>query len=363
MRRRFTLTLLLAGALSVVAPGVSVVAQTQIPVETIRRAVMSPGEVQDLVTWIKERVPKLADPDVTAMKRARDELLAPLKDLQVSVAFRQAYGAAAVPELRKLMGSKEDVVVVNALRIAAETATTEASVLLEENLGHAKVAVRFAAVNGIDRTMTALANRSPAIPAPRVEQLVERLGRVAVDEKNPPEVMDAAVRALITARTVKDVGAVQTMAVRTLTTSVKAIAGRHGQAPTPAAVQQTLLRAAEAARNGLGDIRLALGAVSVKDSAELSGHLLTWAFCQLRAGTMPAAGDRETAAQVVNLAETTIILACQRSGASAEPQNLAEDYGKAVSANDNMFIRNVPKLISPLRAAPFTINEPFLTCK
>lgn len=362
MRRRFTVTMLLAGALSVVAPAAVVVAQGQIPVETIRRTVLNPDEVRNLGPWAKERVEKLADPDAAVMKRARDELLTPLKDLQVSVAFRQAFSDAAVPELRKLMGHPQDVVVVNALRVAAETATSDASVLLEEKLGDSKVAVRFAAVNGIDRTMMALANRSPAIPAPRVEQLVERLGRVASEGANPPEVMDAAVRALITARTVK-VGAAQVLAVRTLASSIGAVAGQFAQKVTPPAVQLTLLRAAEASRNGLGDIRLALGTESVKDSAALSGHLLTWAFCQLRAGTMPSATDRETATQIVNLSETTIILACQRMNAAVEPQKLADDYSKAVAANDNMFIRNVPKLISPLRAAPFGLTDPFLTCK
>ncbi len=363
MRRRFTLTLLIAGLLSVVAPAPRVCAQlAEIPKEVVRKPVLGPEDDQVVKKFVTDRLPLLSNADPAVMKKSRDELLSAFKDAQVSVSFRQSFNTAAIAELRNLAGNAQDVVVVNALRVSAEMATSDGTALLESKLADPRVAVKFAAVNGLDRTMAALAAKSPAIPQQRVEQLVDVLAKVVVDPKNTPEVIDAAVRALMQARNVS-LGNVKSMAFQSLTTSVGKVAQRMGGSATPEALQRVFLRAGETARD-FGNAQAGLGADGAKDAAWLGGQLLSWSYCQLKAGTMPSEQSRAVASNVVKVAEATIVLAGTKSGVTIEPQKLGADFEKAGDKTDANFIRNITKVLQPLFGSPF--NHPqndFLNCK
>lgn len=363
MRRRFTLSLLVAGVLCLGVPAGRALAQADISREMITKPTLSADEKKRIEDYVKDRLPQLANADPVVMKKAREDLLSPFKVPGVSVAFRQAYEDAALTELKALAGKDSDRVVVNALRVAAELATTNASALLEQKLADSNMVVRYAAVNGFERTMTALSSRSQSIPQQRVEQMVDRLGKVVTDPKNSVQVMDAGVRALMAARGV-DLGSTRVIAVRTLGSSVGEVARRHRGISTSIELQKLFLRTGDAMKAGLADVKLALPPESRRDSAELSGHLLGWAFCQLNTGQLPQAAQRETASQIVNVAETTIIVAAAGSGVTIEPARLSADFEKAARQSDESFIRNIVKIISPLGNAPFNLNgQDFLNCK
>lgn len=361
MRRRFTVSLLVAGLLSVAAPG-AWAQVNEIPKEIIRAQTIAPNQESTIREFVVLRLGKLADADPMVIKRSRDELLAPFKDGQVSVAFRQAYDVIATPELKRLVGDPNDVIVVNGLRIAAEMATSNGTAILESKLGDKLPAVRFAAVNGMERTMTALA-RGPAIPPQRVEQVVDLLGKVIVDPTSTPEVVDAAVRALWAGRNVA-IGSVKSRSFHEMTTSVGKVAQRIGGQPTPEATQQMFLRAAGFARDGIGNAQLGLGGDSARDATWMTGQLLSWSFCQFKAGNMAQKADRGVAADVVKVAETTMVLAGQKAGVAIAPQQLGTDFEKADGANDQNFVRNLPKLMQPIFAAPLNFNQgEFLNCR
>jgi len=323
-----------------------------------------PQQADVLKAFIDERLPKLAGPDPAVIKKNRDELLSPFKNTKVAVDFRQKYTDYAMPELRKLAENPSDTVVVNALRVAGEIATSEATTILEKKLTDPRLAVRFAAVNGLERTMAALSTRSPAIPPDRVEVLVVKLGEIIADPKNTNlEVTDAAERALLSAMNVS-IGAVRPKAFAAMTGSVAKVAQRFGNAPTPNQGYIIFLRAGESSRNALGAIQAPLTGDNIKDAAALSGHLLTWALCQLKAGHLVEPEAREEVAKIVRIAENTIIFACQKAGiAPPAAQKLGDEIAKGTPEGDNLFTRNISTVIIPLNAGFKLPANEFLNCK
>jgi hypothetical protein len=359
MRRRSILTTVLAGVMSVMVFSGTVRAQAEIPKEVIEATVLSPAQEEAVKKFIAERLPGLSDKD--AMKRSRDELLAPFRSAKVSVAFRQVYTTAAVPELTKLSESPDDLKVVNCLRIAGEIATSDATVILEKKLADPRPAVRFAAVNGLERTMSAMASRAPAMPAQRVETLVDKLGQVMTDPKNNSlEVIDAAERALIAAMNVT-IGTVRPRAFQILSSSVAKVAQRFADEPTPPQVRIVLIRGGQTARDALGAIQNPLSGDNVKDAAALGGQLLGWTMCQLKGEHLAADDARQAAANVASVAENTIIFASQKAGIPPPAaRKLGEDLAKG---NDGEFIRNVPQVMEPLASGFKLPAGDFMKCK
>lgn len=352
MRRRSILTTVLAGVLSVGLSASTLRAQAEIPKEVVEKSVHSAADLEIVHKFLDERFPAFGGADNAAMKKSRDELLSSFKNPRVSVAFRQTYNEKAIAELRKLAEHQNDVVVVSALRIAGELATSDATTILEAKLADPRVAVRFAAVNGLERTMAALATRSPAIPPQRVEALVDKLGQIIADPKNTNyEVMDAAERALISAMNV-NIGTVRPKAFQAMTASVSKAAQRFANQPTPHQIQIIFLRAGQSARDALGAIQNPLAGDNIKDAAALSGQLLTWSLCQIKGGHLKqAAADREGPAQVVRVAENAIIFACQKAGiAPPAPQKLGDELAKGDANGDNLFTRNITAIMAPLTA-------------
>jgi hypothetical protein len=332
----------------------------QIPRETVRRGVLTPEDKTLIKTEIAKHLPSLASQDQTVMKRGREVLLAPFGDQEVSVAFRQYFSQEAMPELRKLAAHESDRVIVNALRVAGEMATSDGTALLEQKLGDKKEAIRFAAVNGLERTMSALANRASAIPEGRIQQIIETLGTVVGDPKSSPDVIWAGAKALFAALNV-NAGNARSLAAQALSSSIGKVAVRYGSTPTPERIHQVFLRAGETARGALA-VPGAAGVENAKEAAALGGHLLSWSYCQVRSGQLPNAQDREVASGIVSVAEQVIILAAEKAGVRVAPANLAADFKQL---NDNNFIRNLSMSVLPvLTGPPFNLPEKsFLNCK
>jgi hypothetical protein len=363
MRRRSILTTVLAGVMSIALTASGARAQAEIPKEIVEKPVHSAEDQAAVKKFLDERFPLFDGKDPGAMKRGRDELLSAFKNPRVSVAFRQSYNDAAMRELRKLAEDKNDMIVVTGLRIAGELATSDSTTILEAKLADPRVAVRFAAVNGLERTMAALAARNPAIPRERAEALVDKLGQVISDPKNNDyEVMDAAERALISAMNVT-IGNVRPKAFQNLSASVAKLAQRFADQKTPPQIHIILVRAGETSRNALGAIQNPLAGDNVKDAASLSGHLLGWTMCQLKGGHLAEEEARDAAAKVAGVAENNIIIASQKAGVTApSPQKLGDELAKGNNEGDNLFTRKIPEVLAPL-AGGFKLTDNFLKCK
>jgi len=361
MRRRTILTILLAGAMSFVAR-----AQQVIPPEIIVKGELTQADRDVVLNFVKERVSHLADADPASMKRNRDELLSPFRNPSVSVSFRQAYNTSAIAELKRLADDPKDVVAVNAMRVAGELATSDATAILEKKITDPRMAVRFAAVSGVERTMAAISARNPALPPDRVKFLIELVGKVIVDPKNADsEVVFAAERALITSLNVGLEG-VRPLAFKTLSNSVSALAKRYAAVPTPVVMQVVFLRAGEATRDAIGNLQSELKGDNLKDAAVLCGNLLSWAYCQVKSGQL-AVGQKETRdepTKIVRVAETSLALACQKAKVAPPGDvKLGDDFAKAEAAGDTSFTRKMIDRVIPAVVTGFGVPNDFLGCK
>jgi hypothetical protein len=283
--------------------------------------------------------------------------------MQVSVAFRQYFSDRIKEELKKNADNPKDLIAVNALRIAGDVATGDTSSLLEKKLSDPNDAVRYAAVNGLERTMEAVGTRNSAIPAARVQDLVGKLGDATADVKSTPDIVDAGLRALRRAMEINKPGFdIRPLAYRTLTAAVGKLCER---ADSP--VKQ-MLRAGQIIRDPLtvNNGPLELKGDSLTQAATASGQLLSWCHCQIKKGRMPVEKPelRGEAAQIAKVAENAIVLAGNKSGKPILPQNLGDDFAKATADADRVFFQNLIKILNPLNESPFNIKpETFLQCK
>lgn len=131
-------------------------------------------------------------------REARARLLRPLTVDGVSVTFRLGYGRELVPALREMARESEETIAYNALVIAGELATDQASEVLVEHIDDERQAIRYGAAFGLARTFDAVANRAPAITRDQIRRLISLLGE-RIREEQEPWVMDGVVRALIAA--------------------------------------------------------------------------------------------------------------------------------------------------------------------
>jgi hypothetical protein len=363
MRLRSILTML--ALLCVVVPATRSLAQAEIPKEVIEAVTLQPDQVTSIEKFINDRLSGLSNSDPLAIKKNRDELLRPFRNPQASVAFRKAFSDKIVPELRKLGGNEKDLIAVNAIRIAGEIATSDAASVLEERLADKRVAVRYAAVNGLERTLTAVANprATPAITAQRVDELIGSLGKIVSDPAAGPEIVNAAARALMQSMTITRNGFTNTRssAFRTLSEGISTLAQKGADGP----MANVLLLAVQSSQKAVADNApgMVLAGDSLKQSGGLGGQLLSWAYCQLKAGKLPPGSEaRKTASLIVGISENVVILSTQKAGGDqAAPANLGKDLEQG---NDKAFVANLAKVIGLLNAPPFNYPpDTFLKCK
>src|SRR5690606_26003682 len=146
------------------------------------------------------------------------------------------------------------------------------------------------------------------------------------NEKSP-EIVDACIRALASAMDITRQGyeSVRPGAFQQITSGIGERAKRLGGGPDDAAMLIPMIRAAQIARDALSlqDVRLQLSDQSVRQAAELGGHLLAYAVrgVQAKAFAQDDSQLRDQVATVIQLAESTIILAAQRARIAQPPLN------------------------------------------
>lgn len=338
-------------------------AQNELGPEIVRAATLPP-DAGEKIDAAARALDLLTSDDPAVIQRGRNALLAPLRDRRASVAFRTAYGDRLIPTLRELVRAERDLVAINALRIAGEAATSDSAAVLAGATTEKRVSVRYAAVAGIGRTFDALAEANPAINADGANRLIDTLAGIVAAETDP-DVLDAAVRAVISARRV-DRPNFESVRGRSFTVLSKAAAERLQKLGGDAASLRALpalVRAAKAVRDAMieNNPRLRLGDAEMKAGAELAGHLVGYVIRRVQQGQLPpvvpaddagAAQDkrtrREHAASAASLSESIVALATATAPARYAEQNLADDLRKTTSEGDNAFLRRSLTLMRAL---------------
>jgi hypothetical protein len=362
MTRRpiLALAVLLSG-LVLGVPTQHALAQTALEPATIRATELSPEQIQQIESYISQQFDRLAaaKPETikTTLRSVRDQILAPLRDREISFRFRQEYSTRVLARLEQLP-KDDELFLVNMLRICGELATQESTAVVERHLDSQSAAVRYAAIAALGRTFDAIAATSPAITVDRARALSQRLGQVV--QKEPSGlVLDAAVRALLSAAAIERANFdVRSAAFRTLLQSMSErlkVAG--GSAHDPETVVPAV-RTGQAARDALAVAGpRALNNDESKLAGELAGHLTSYVVRRLKAGDFPAedAAARDAAAQIMVVAETVVPLAGGKLGAAAPIRpGMGEDLKKGTSQGDQAFFSKAIELIGALQKPPFS---------
>ncbi len=282
------------------------------------------------------------------VRKAREVILAPLEERQVSVPFRVELSRQIFDSLRALSTDQRDVVAVNALRVAGELATTNSAKLVLDGLKDKRSAVRHGAIYAMSRMFMQAARTSPAISATDMREAIAALERVAATEADPLAV-EGAISALVTAARAPEGSPAMARMGEALGVRLRAAA------KSPAAPETTgsLALGVRAVRE-LRDAMIGGGAgaprSSVQAAGKLAGQLLVLVREQAKAGT----GEADAHAQAAQLAQTTITLASTSlNGPEVEKLKLAlADRAKDPAA----FAKDLDRLIGEdglLTKAPF----------
>src|SRR5262249_53979445 len=128
------------------------VAQQSLPdtIVTKPTAPTSPEEAQ-IKAFVDQHASDLGAAEPAKIKRARQDLLEPLLNPNVSSTFRIAYAKALEPSLSQFTSEKRDtdVVAINCLFIAGELATEQGLSVVEKQLNNADAVIRYSACRGL----------------------------------------------------------------------------------------------------------------------------------------------------------------------------------------------------------------------
>ncbi|MFN0133845.1 MAG: hypothetical protein ACKVW3_15120 [Phycisphaerales bacterium] len=343
---------------------VPALAQFELGPEIIRAQTLPPdaaGKLDQLVTALTN----LDNDDPALIQRARNSLLAPLRDRQASVAFRTELSGRTVPRLRELSKNQRDFVAINALRIAGETATADSAAVLTDALAEKRLSVRYAAVAGIGRTFDAIADANPAINPDRTLALIDRIAGI-IESEPDADVLDAAVRALMSARRIErpNFEPVRDRAFATLTRGVSARLQKMGGGAPELRSLAAFVRAGKAVRDAIiqNNPRFKLADADVKAGTELAGRLVGFVVRRIRQGDLAviAPGDdpavvqakrdrREPAALALAVSETIVALASAATPNRYSEQGLADELRKTSIEGDNAFLQKSLSLLNAVK--------------
>lgn len=320
---------------------------------------VSSAQNTEIERYVSEWMPRLGDQDPRESRRSREQLLQPLRERSVSVAFRLAYSDRLVPGLTEHAQGQDDRTIVNVLRIAGELATPASVNLLQAKLQDAQIPVRYAAASNIGVVFAVVRDHSPAMGQGAVQQLVTRLDN-HIQREREAEVLDVSVRSLAMAMEITrpNYESIRPAAFASLTQRMSERAKGLGNRAESDELLRVFLRAAHVCRDALADNARPLGDQGVRQAAELNGHLLAYIVRRLQGGGFPI-GDQDgryVAAQVVTIAETTIIMSAAQLRAQIQPANLSTEFLKATSEADRVFRDRAVDLLGVLTRPPFNFG-------
>lgn len=321
---------------------------------------LSATQVEAIKQFVAANIGDLgADADPVKIRRARNTIMDPLQDAQVSAPFRLEYTRALEAKLSEFSGSSKSIVVVNALLVAGELATEPGVAIVEKQLGNKDVSIRFTAVKGLGSTLDAMARRTPALSKDRALKIVESLGKMMAAESDD-RIGDGIARGLVAGIGVADVRDRATAELCSrLVGSLKTQAGKE---LNPAKID-TLIVAGAAVRDAAAAVggRPKLNAAAVSEASRLGVEMLGAASSWIKAGKeFPTVAKddpqdvsdqkrdaRVRVRQVVALGEAIVALTSDGKGATSG--GLSKMLESARAEDDARFLESAAQLVSGLQ--------------
>lgn len=315
--------------------------------------VLNDAQKAELTDFVAKLKPQLSDRD--KVKSARDSILSPLAQNNVSVAFRNELWKSVSDATSLLIKSGDEVLAVNGYRMAGEIATESSVETLFNGLKSDKVAIRYVAAFAIRRVFEAASANAPAVGRDKAIDLLRALATAAEKEKDS-HCFDAMIQAIAAAGSERQqIERLRPEALRTLCT----VAGDKSRAAGSKVADATMLEALIRAQTILRDsFAKEQSPVWMDDAVTLAGDSLAYAYRMIKSGELPGGkgNDPQEAIEarraarrlplaLVSAAESTITLARQAKGGTTNATNFADLLKRAELTVDATVLTDMEGLI------------------
>ncbi len=296
--------------------------------------------------------------EALAIKKSRNSLLEPLKNPQVSVAFRLEYTRQLSGVVRPLLADKSEVVAVNAMRVTGELATASSVDILAEGLKDKRAGVRYSAASGFENTFKAIQRTVPALGGAQVLKMVDTV-QAALQTEQDARVMEGLALALQEASRIPTdrVEGMRDAGVKALAKAVIAkTADRKVGPEADAAFRRAVLAIRTAVTNpNINEPQLQDS--TLRSAAEMAGDLLALVYERLKSEAPD--GVDANMALMVSEAEKAIFFVQPLLSANAAPKEFK--LAELVQQGDaNGYRQKALEVIGPngiLTTSPFGFKD------
>jgi hypothetical protein len=307
----------------------------RVPAEVAQSVTLSPDQEAIIDQFVDSLRADLFGADKAASSRAVGELLDPLRDDRVSVAFRQALASRLIGDIEAALNHSQPLLedgTLNAtpyvaLRIAGDLATDRTLAVIVQNLEHEDPGIRFFAIHCTEAVFFAVRTAAPAVSdralfadlgQGRAEGLAPKLGELLVTEPSPRHAA-AIVRSLAEAASVRpdQIGGLSVNAVRQIAEQTSRRIRRLADAAPTEEERLVWLTAAQAVQRAVAQ-GSQLGVDAPLGAVRLAGHLTAAIYRDVEAGRATPAADRsadgnaEIEKQTLALAQNLLLFGEQR---------------------------------------------------
>lgn len=324
-----------------------------LPTALATTPVLSDAQKAELNDFVAKQKPLLSDRD--KVKSARDAILAPLAQTNVSATFRSELWKAVSDSAKGLIASGDEVLAVNGYRLAGEIATDSSVETLFAGLKSDKVAIRYVAAFGIRRAFEATTANAPALGRDKAVDLLRALAAAAGTEKDA-HCFDAMIQAIAAGGSERQqIEGLRPQALRTLCAVAGKKAGDLGTKLADSTSLEALIRAQTILRDSFAKEQ---SPAWLDDAVTLAGDSLAYIYRIIKAGEL-ASGKPGAPADVVEArraarrvplalvaaAESTITLARQAKSGNANPTSFADLLRRAEVDVDANVLTDIEGLI------------------
>lgn len=335
-------TLILAAAFVLIAPSATAQVTGNLPGSIIQSGSISAAAQQQIQSYVDSVTGALASDDLRESSRAREQLLRPLEDRDVSVAFRQAYGQSLADVIAEHSSSDDVQKQLLALRVAGELATTDSVRIIREHMSSDDAGVRLFAIGRVQRVFEITTAHGPAISSNEASNLVSLLTSKA-DSTNDPIELDGIVRALAAGAGLRgsELSGARNKSVQGMELVISPILRDLVPSDDTVPAYRLAMRAASAMTASIIDVNASTDAASLKSSIGLAGDILSVPLRQIFAGYDLEGDERALAVRAVQSADALLYFARRKQpgGGAIEQTSFAamieqgedRDYRNAVS--------------------------------
>ena len=348
--------------------------------ELITTVSLDASQKAQVKAFIDPFVAQLASGEQKKIQAARSVILDPLGKQGVSVSFRLELSNQLVPTLTKLLtddaknaAGASSISAINAIILAGELSTEQASTLITSSIGSPKADLRYQAAMALRRTLETIKAQAPAMSAGRALDLVRAIEDRIKAEKDPL-VIDALVRAGLAAGEIRVDGfaQVRTKGLEVVSGGIGSQLKERKADPLPESHAEAIIRAGSGVRDAITGAAQGtrVDVLIAKAAADLGGQLIAHATRVVQAQHLSRVSDsgesanvlRERYAQIAQLGETLVLVSGKTLNESSQLQgkNLGTTLRANTTQSDANFALDARTLVGPegvLSKAPFDFEK------